>query len=107
SLVATADIELRLFDLDIAKAAALASRVGRLAPKSRICAIETIAGEFDLVVNASTSGMLEHDPSPVPKDIVARASLIADIVVDRDTELKRDARRYDRPLIEGEAMVRG
>ena len=51
--------------------------------------------------------MQEDDLSPVPTDIVAGASLIADIIVDRDTRLKQDARRYHKPLIDGEAMVRG
>lgn len=107
SLAAVTEIELSVFDLDFARTETLASRLRRFAPNARIKAIEEPAGKFEIVVNASTSGMQEDDLSPVPTDIVAGASLIADIIVDRDTRLKQDARRYHKPLIDGEAMVRG
>jgi shikimate dehydrogenase len=107
SLVTLADIGLFLFDLDFAKAADLAARLEKFAPKSRISAIRSLDVGAEVVINASTSGMAKGDMSPIPEDIVSRTSVVADIVNDRDTALKQDARRYGKMLIEGEAMVRG
>jgi shikimate dehydrogenase len=105
SVAVIAEIELFLFDLDFGKAETLALRIGRLVPRSKVKAIVKLTGNFDIVVNASTSGMREDDPSPVPTEIIAGAQLVADIVVDRDTALKRDARRHGKRVIDGNAMV--
>jgi shikimate dehydrogenase len=59
------------------------------------------------VINASPLGMNFNDPLPVPKETVARAAIIADIVALEDTQLKQLARSLHKRLVTGEAMVRG
>ena len=108
SLVAAADVNLRLHDLEAGKAAGLASRLARFASRSNITVVAVLAAtDADIVINASSAGMNENDASPLPEETIARADVVVDIVVGENTALKRDARRLGRTLIEGEAMVRG
>jgi shikimate dehydrogenase len=107
SLVAVADVDLRLHDREIGKATDLASRLARFAPRSTISAIPAPTAGAEIVINASSAGMDESDSSPLAEETVGRASIVVDIIVGENTALKRDARRLGKTLIEGEAMVRG
>jgi shikimate dehydrogenase len=84
------------------RAAAFADRLG-----GRVLAAEAFpAGAIDIIVNASPLGMKPDDPSPVPPEIVARCSVVVDIVVAADSRLRRLARERGKLVVEGEAMVR-
>ncbi|MGE3830268.1 MAG: shikimate dehydrogenase [Parvibaculaceae bacterium] len=107
SLVAIADVDLFLFDIDATRAAHFAKRLQGFAPASSITAVPSPFVEADIVINASTAGMSKGDTSPIPDSILRRASVVGDIVVDSDTALKREARACGKILIEGEAMVKG
>ena len=103
SLVMTAKIDLA----QETKPARLAARLAAAsAPGARIRAAEPV-GEFDVVINASPVGMHPDDPSPLPRETVARATAVADIVGPDDTQLKRLARSLGKRLVTGEAMVLG
>jgi shikimate dehydrogenase len=66
------------------------------------------AEPFDLVVNASTLGMREDDPSPAAPETIARCGAVVDIVISaRESRLRRIAREYGKPFVEGASMVRG
>ena len=107
SLVMTAKIDLALYDVEETKPARLAARLAAAsAPGARIRAAEPV-GEFDVVINASPVGMHPDDPSPLPRETVARATAVADIVGPDDTQLKRLARSLGKRLVTGEAMVLG
>jgi shikimate 5-dehydrogenase len=101
SLAKSGSIELFLYDREPLRAIALASRLE--GPATSVA--QPIAA--DVIINASTAGMAEGDASPVPDEIAAGAAVIADIIVGRDTALKRQARHHGKRLIEGEAMVDG
>jgi shikimate dehydrogenase len=72
--------ELRLFDADRAKAAALAERLsGRVAV--RVC--ESVAQALQgagVLINATPIGMLPNTESPVPADLIHRDLWVADAV---------------------------
>ena len=59
------------------------------------------------MINASTLGMHPDDPLPLPEETVARARIVADIVAEEGSKLKRLARSLGKPLMTGEAMVLG
>jgi shikimate dehydrogenase len=107
SLVMTSNVDLALYDIEAAKSACLAARLAATsASGARIRTAEPI-GDFDVVINASPVGMHPNDPLPLPGETAARAAIIADIVARDDTPLKRLARSLGKPLVTGEAMVRG
>ena len=106
SLVASGDVDLAFCDIDQPKAASFAERLARFAPGSSIRTVAEPAGAFDVVINASPVGMHAGDPSPLPEETIAAAGAVADIVA-VGTPLKRRARALGKPLVVGEAMVRG
>lgn len=107
SLVMTGKVDLALYDIEEARSARLAARLTAASASGvRIRPAEPV-GEFDVVINASPVGMHPSDPLPLPRETVARATIVADIVARDDTSLKRLARSLGKPLVTGEAMVLG
>ncbi|MFZ0602512.1 MAG: hypothetical protein WAN05_14370 [Roseiarcus sp.] len=107
SLVMTGKVDLALYDIEEARPARLAARLAAASASGvRIRPAEPV-GEFDVVINASPVGMHPSDPLPLPRETVARATIVADIVARDDTSLKRLARSLGKPLVTGEAMVLG
>jgi shikimate dehydrogenase len=107
SLVMTGKIDLALYDIEQTKPARLAVRLTAVsAPGARIRPAEPV-GEFDVVINASPVGMHPEDPLPLPRETVARATTVADIVAPDGTQLKRLARSLGKRLVTGEAMALG
>lgn len=107
SLVQAADISLSIFDADGARSADFAKRLAGFAPSSTVTAIAAPLGTFDIVINASPVGMNRGDPSPIPEETVASATIVADIVTVADTALKRKAAALAKPVVTGNAMVAG
>lgn len=107
SLVTAAKPVLSLHDIDRQRSSAFADRLRDFAPRSSIAAVETAEGDFDVVINASTTGMQPGDPSPIPERSVRAASVVADIVTVADTALKRNAVTHGKALLVGDAMVAG
>jgi shikimate dehydrogenase len=107
SLVMSGKVDLALYDIEATKPVRLAARLAAgSASGPRIRALEPV-GDFDVVINASPLGMHPSDPLPLPRETVARATIVADIVAADDTPLKRLARSLGKPLVTGEAMVLG
>jgi shikimate dehydrogenase len=106
SLLASAEVDLALFDLEAQKPIDLAARLALATPRSRVRLKDDLQGAFDIVINASTAGMRAGDHSPVPSATVAAARIVADIVALDATALKREAQRFGKPFLSGEAMVR-
>ena len=103
----TGKVDLALYDIEEARPARLAARLAAASASGvRIRPAEPV-GEFDVVINASPVGMHPSDPLPLPRETVARATIVADIVARDDTSLKRLARSLGKPLVTGEAMVLG
>jgi shikimate dehydrogenase len=107
SLAEAGATAIALYDVDREKAVDLALRLSRFAPHCRVEVVDRPAGRFDLVVNASPVGMAEGDRSPVDAGTLSAATVVADIVTNPATEMKRIAGTLGRPLLTGEAMVAG
>lgn len=65
------------------------------------------AGDYDVVINATSVGMLEVDPrSPVPEEAMRPGQVIMDIVYKPiETELVRAARRRGAVVVHGGRML--
>lgn len=89
---------------DPAKAAALASEVGAVA---RDLSELGRAGEYDIVINATSAGMREVDPrSLVPEEALGADQTVMDIVYKPiETELFTAARRRGATAIHGGRML--
>jgi shikimate dehydrogenase len=105
--VAAVDIDLAINDVELAKATDFAAKLAGFAPRVAIHAIREPIGDFDIVINATPVGMNPGEPSPIPEETVARATIVADIVAAADTPVKRDALRLGKIFVDGEAMIRG
>lgn len=65
------------------------------------------ASDYDIVVNATSAGMLEADPkSPVPEEALRQGLIVMDIVYKPiETELVRAARRHGAIAVHGGRML--
>jgi shikimate dehydrogenase len=94
----------RIANRDLSKAEALAAEVGaRAAPLDETAR----AGDYDLVVNATSVGMKEVDPSsPIPEPALAPGLVVMDIVYKPiDTALVAAARRRGARVVHGGRML--
>ena len=101
--------ELRVFDVDLDRAQALAASLSERFPDrdARACRrlAEAVAGA-DGIVNATPVGMARHPGSAVPKELLHPDSWVADIVYfPRDTELLRAARTAGCRTLDGGGMA--
>jgi shikimate dehydrogenase len=89
---------------DVSKAEALARDVGATAASLDETAR---AGDYDVVVNATSVGMKEIDPrSPIPEEALRAGQIVMDIVYKPiETELVRAARRRGARAIHGGRML--
>ncbi|MFI4901804.1 MAG: shikimate dehydrogenase family protein [Burkholderiales bacterium] len=81
ALAAEGAARLRLYDLDVASAAALAVRIARHYPQ---IAIETGTRDpagMDIVVNATPLGMRADDPLPIDVDRLAASTFVGEVVM--------------------------
>jgi shikimate dehydrogenase len=89
---------------DVGKAEAIAASVGASA---RGLDEAARAGDYDVVVNATSVGMAEVDPSsPVPEGAMRAGQVVMDIVYKPiETELVRAARRRGAAAVHGGRML--
>jgi len=104
--VAAAGADVVVAGRDRAKAEAIAASAG---PRARGAGWDEVAkaGDYGLVVNATSVGMLEVDPkSPVPEEAIAEGQVVMDIVYKPiETELVRAARRRGARTVHGGRML--
>jgi shikimate dehydrogenase len=89
---------------------AKAKRLARQLPRAetvlwRAEALRAVAGEADLVVNATTVGMRPADGSPVDPAWLRRGARVYDLVYHRETPLVRAARRRGCVAVGGKSML--
>ena len=90
----------------VSKATALAARVQQAFPQVRVETAGATLGSYDLLVNGSSLGMKIDDELPVPEDVIDRAGLVAECVVQQEqTLLLQRAREKGRPVLGGKPML--
>jgi shikimate dehydrogenase len=102
--LAGAGVRLAICNRSADRAAELASLLGaEAAPADEV----TRAGRYDLVINASSRGMADVDPSsPVPEGALRAGQLVMDIVYKPiETALVRQARAAGARVVSGERML--
>jgi shikimate dehydrogenase len=88
------------------KAEELAARVQAAFPGTEVRAGIGADRRFDIVVNATSVGLRETDPSPIPESIVKKASYAADIIAARPTtQFLEIARAAGIPYQNGIPMI--
>ena len=96
--------ELAIFDIDPARSAALAARLGSRARSER-----DLAGAMaraDGLVHCTPTGMLKHPGLPLPADLIRPAQWVSEIVYfPLETELLRAARAKGCRTADGSGMV--
>lgn len=76
-----APAHLRLFDVDPARAEAVAAELRRAAPRSEADAGAPDPAGFDVVINCTSVGMRPDDPFPVAVERLAAGTLVVDIIL--------------------------
>lgn len=98
---------LRIYDTDLARAAALAAEVRRLAPDLSVTHGSKDLGTADLVINATPLGLHpETDPMPMDVSALHPGVIVADIVMKpRETPLLLAAQRAGCAVRYGAGML--
>jgi shikimate dehydrogenase len=79
---------------------------GRAVPVTAERLAEVLAGA-DIAINASSAGLLDSDPLPIPLEHAPRHLLVADInVLPGGTALEREAQRRSLAFVDGSGMLR-
>lgn len=99
---------LSVHDLDAAKAVALAADLQRVHPALRARAGAPRRGEYDLLVNATPTGMKPDDPLPWPVDALAAGAIVGDVTTKPEvTPFLAAARERGCAVVNGRDMVEG
>jgi shikimate dehydrogenase len=99
---------LSVHDLDAAKAVALAADLQRAHPALAARAGPPRRGEFDLLVNATPTGMKPDDPLPWPVDGLAAGAIVGDVTTKPEiTPFLAAARDRGCAIVSGRNMVEG
>jgi shikimate dehydrogenase len=89
----------------MAKAHAIAARLRQAMPNV-IVDCEGPKGQYDLVVNATSMGMKEDHPLPIPIELLNRDTVVADVVTQPDpTPLVIAARERGCVILTGKGML--
>jgi shikimate dehydrogenase len=113
ALLAAGASELRLHDLDPARAAARAAELGERFPAARVvpltpAELPEALSTADGLVNASPIGMHIHPGAPVDLGLLHPGLWVADIIyLPQETELIRRARQLGCPVLPGGHMLVG
>ena len=95
-------------DLEPAKAVALAADLARAYPELAARAGPPRPGEFDLLVNATPTGMRPDDPLPWPVDGLAAGAIVGDVTTKPEiTPFLAAARDRGCAVVSGRDMVEG
>jgi len=95
-------------DLDAAKSGALAAELARAHPALPTRAGQPRAGEFDLLVNATPTGMKPDDPLPWPVDRLGPGAIVGDVTTKPEiTPFLAAARERGCAVVSGRDMVEG
>jgi len=70
-----------------------------------ICHLKSLAARSDIIINCTSVGMREGDPSLLEPDIFRQGQVVFDIVYNRETELLQDARRAGAIALDGVMML--
>ncbi|MCP5143496.1 MAG: shikimate dehydrogenase [Gammaproteobacteria bacterium] len=101
--------QLRLYDTDPAKAAALQATLARRFGAARVALVDDIPGGTagaNGIVNATPMGMASHPGTPLPTGLLRSDMWVADIVYfPLETELLAAARAMGCPTMDGSRMV--
>ncbi|VVB72223.1 Shikimate dehydrogenase (NADP(+)) [uncultured archaeon] len=87
------------------RAQSLAAQVGRRASGHDICDLERLAGQADIIINATSVGMHEGDRRLFDGRLLNSRQAVFDIVYNRETELLSDARAAGIVAIDGVMML--
>jgi shikimate dehydrogenase len=99
---------LSVHDLDAAKSGALAADLERAHPALEVRAGQARAGEFDLLVNATPTGMKPDDPLPWPVDRLGPEAIVGDVTTKPEvTPFLAAARARGCATVGGRDMVEG
>jgi shikimate dehydrogenase len=99
---------LSVHDLDATKAVALAADLQRAHPVLAARAGPPRRGEFDLLVNATPTGMKPDDPLPWPVDGLAAGAIVGDVTTKPEvTPFLAAARDRGCAIVSGRDMVEG
>lgn len=101
--------ELKLFDVDRARATALAERLQKLFPETRVSAVsrveDAITGASG-VVQTSPIGMSTHPGVPFSPDLLSSEQWFSEVIYfPRETELLAQARAKGCPTVSGVGMA--
>lgn len=89
----------------VAKAEALARRTGAAVPGLDVAATPADPTGHDLVVNATSLGMAEGDGAPLPVERLTRAMIVADLIMQPETLLLREALKRGCVVHPGRLML--
>ncbi len=90
------------------RAVALAAKVISHWPFSQVRPAPSSTQHYDLVINATSLGMADDDPVPIPLEVIMRADVVADIIVTRDmTPLLTLAHQHGKTIHTGLPMLQG
>jgi shikimate dehydrogenase len=99
---------LSVHDLDPAKAVALAADLQRAHPALAVRAGAPQRGGFDLLVNATPTGMKPDDPLPWPVDGLGAGAIVGDVTTKPEvTPFLAAARERGCAIVSGRDMVEG
>lgn len=99
---------LRIHEPDVARAEALAARVGRVDPRLAVELAPADPAAADVVLNASPVGMLDDPRNPLGTDDIPSDTVVFDAIVKPlETPLIRAARAAGCRVVTGREMLRG
>ena len=96
---------LGLYDVDAARAEALAGRLRRQFPGTEVSTGSDDPAGWPVVVNATPLGMGPRDPLPVATDRIAPGTFVGEVVLADDTPLLAAARARGCPTQAGTEML--
>ena len=97
-----------IIDTDVAKAAALAGRLGPTFPDVRVASAPAAPRDADLIINATPVGMRPEDGMPFTLGALASDTLIGDVIVSKvPTALIRHAAASGCGWVDGNEMHSG
>jgi shikimate dehydrogenase len=107
--LAAAGVEsLSIIDPEMERAKVLADTLGRGFPDCHVDTVESVPRAVNMVVNASTVGMLSGDGLPGDIDAIDSDTLVGDVIISKEpTAIIRHAIRHGCHYVNGHDMIGG